>query len=211
MNTVLLPKAILLAGPTGSGKTPLGEWLQDHGLWGRRCHHFDFGANLRAAASGDHREFTPHEVSFIQDVLEKGVLLENESFPLALRILQDFVRARRVRDDDLLIMNGLPRHVGQAEALAPHLQFLAVIDLQCTAEVVSRRLQRNSGGDRVNRSDDGIALVEKKLDIFAERTSPLLDFYSRAGVPLIPIRVEVHTRHSDIANSLSAARFGIGD
>jgi hypothetical protein len=43
--------ALLLLGPTGAGKTPLGDWLEAHGLWGRPCHHFDFGANLRAVVA----------------------------------------------------------------------------------------------------------------------------------------------------------------
>jgi len=54
--------AILLVGPTGAGKTPLGEWLQLHGLWGRRCHHFDFGTNLREVASGNSAGFTAEEI-----------------------------------------------------------------------------------------------------------------------------------------------------
>ena len=43
---------ILLLGPTGSGKTPLGDRLQIRDLWGRRCHHFDFGVRLRDVAYG---------------------------------------------------------------------------------------------------------------------------------------------------------------
>ncbi|MCX7427258.1 MAG: hypothetical protein NTW96_16720 [Planctomycetia bacterium] len=39
--------AMLLLGPTGSGKTPLGDLLERRGLGGRRCVHFDFGAHLR--------------------------------------------------------------------------------------------------------------------------------------------------------------------
>jgi len=40
--------AVLLLGPTGAGKTPLGEMIEARGLWGMSCLHFDFGANLRA-------------------------------------------------------------------------------------------------------------------------------------------------------------------
>ena len=45
-------KAILLLGPTGSGKSPLGDELEANGLNGRRCLHFDFGRRLRRAAEG---------------------------------------------------------------------------------------------------------------------------------------------------------------
>ena len=41
------PSAILLLGPTGSGKTPLGELMERRGFGGRRCRHFDLGDRLR--------------------------------------------------------------------------------------------------------------------------------------------------------------------
>jgi hypothetical protein len=40
-------KAILPLGPTGSGKTPLGDYLEERGLFGRRCVHFDFGEKFK--------------------------------------------------------------------------------------------------------------------------------------------------------------------
>jgi len=195
-------KAVLLVGPTGSGKTPLGEWLEAHGLWGRRCHHFDFGANLRAVASGQVEGFRPEEVLYIQDVVEKGALLENETFHLALRILRSYMIGRRVHADDLLVMNGLPRHVGQAAAIAPCLEFVAIIGLRCDAETVRERLRRNTGGDRGGRTDDAIALVERKMAVFSERTKPLLAFYRERGVPLMPVEVGVNTTPPEVAEFL---------
>jgi hypothetical protein len=50
--------AILLVGPTGSGKTPLGALCEKKGLWQSRVFHFDFGAILRriaAAGPGSNR------------------------------------------------------------------------------------------------------------------------------------------------------------
>ncbi len=196
--TSTLQEAILLVGPTGAGKTPLGEWLELHGLWRRRCHHFDFGANLREVAAGTATGFTAQEVRFIQDVIVKGALLEDENFHLALKILQEFVSERHVQADDLLVMNGLPRHIGQAHAIAQHLRFVAVIDLQCDAETIYARLHRNTGGDRTDRTDDSITLVQHKLGVFAERTKPLLAFYEERGVPLIHVRAGKSTLPSEI-------------
>ena len=189
-------------GPTGSGKTPLGEWLEAHGLWGRRCHHFDFGANLRAVASGQVEGFMPEEALFVRDLIEKGALLENETFHLAQRILQSYMRARRVCPDDLMVMNGLPRHVGQAEGLAPLMEFAAVIDLRCDAETVFQRLHRNTGGDRASRTDDAIALVQQKLAVFADHTKPLLAYYRQQSVPLIPVNVGIYTIPTEVAEFL---------
>ncbi len=43
--------SILLLGPTGVGKSPLGDVIAQHGLFGRLCHQFDFGSELRSAVS----------------------------------------------------------------------------------------------------------------------------------------------------------------
>ncbi len=206
MALVIRQKAVLLLGPTGSGKTPLGDWLQARGLWRRCCHHFDFGSNLRAVAGGQGDGFTAEEICFIRDLVEKGALLENETFHFALRILTEFVTCHQVQPEDLLVMNGLPRHIGQAEAIADFLQFVAIIHLQCNAEVVWERLQRNAGGDRSGRPDDTIALVERKLAVFAERTQPLLTWYHQLGIPLIRIGVGVQTSPPDIESLLEGVK-----
>jgi len=95
-NTYTLPvDAVLLLGPTGAGKSPLGDALEQRGLLGRKCRHLDFGAELRSAVSGGKGSaaYSPEELDFIHGVLERGLLLENEHFPLAKKI-------RSVRQDE---------------------------------------------------------------------------------------------------------------
>ncbi len=197
-------QAILLLGPTGSGKTPLGEWLERHGPTGRHCHHFDFGANLRTVASGTMTEgFTPDEAAFIRDVLEKGALLENETFCLAARILRAFLSRRQPQPGDLLVLNGLPRHAGQAEALEPLLDVVAVVSLECPAAVVRERIRLNAGGDRSMRPDDHEALLEKKLAIFAERTRALTAHYRERGVPALAVPIGAQTQPAEVAERIA--------
>jgi adenylate kinase len=196
--------AILIVGPTGAGKSPLGDWLQREGLFGRRCHHFDFGANLRAAAAGAATGFDEAEIEFIRGVVERGALLENESFGLAVRILKQFAARRAVRSEDLLVMNGLPRHIGQAQALSQLLRFRAIVELQCSPETISARLQLNAGGDRTGRTDDNLGLVQKKLALFGQRTRPLLAYYSERGVPVMPVAVTTGTTPQEIVPNLKA-------
>ncbi len=191
-------RAILLIGPTGSGKTPLGEWLEAHGLPGSRCHHFDFGARLRAVAADPPEDFTPPDVFVVRNVVEKGALLEDATFHLALRILQDFLDVRQPHARDLLILNGLPRHLGQADAISDYVELIAVLHLECDARTVRERLGRNSGGDRAGRTDDSLSLVKQKLAIFAERTRPLLDYYRDRGVPLIAVKIGADTNPAQI-------------
>jgi adenylate kinase len=202
MLSIIPSEAILLVGPTGAGKSPLGDWLQQEGLIGRSCHHFDFGANLRDVAGGIASGFEAAEVRFIRDVLEKGGLLENESFGLAMRILERFIALRAVRHEDLLVMNGLPRHVGQARAIALYLRFLAIIELQCSPDTIRARLQLNAGGDRAERTDDDPGFVRMKLELFEERTRPMLEYYREYGVPIIPVTVTAQTLPQDIVPDL---------
>lgn len=243
--------AVVLLGPTGSGKTPLGELMARQGLWGRRCVHFDFGALLRQIAaqgrkpsegaalpgamsdSGTSGEglatsgrdtvakengrqsfsafFTFQEQEFVRKVLQTGALLEDEHFPLAIKILQWFLVSHGLgfqdvqeqtigsnlpaepgqdsSSDTLIVLNGLPRHVGQAEALSSWLDVQAVVHLECPAEVVLERIRSDVGGDRQGRPDDDPASIRYKLATYAARTEPLIDYYRTRAVPVVRLEV----------------------
>jgi adenylate kinase len=195
-------KAIVLLGPTGIGKSPLGKLLERRGLRGRRCFHFDFGANLRAIAAsleglaaGDRKNdiFSLRERAVILNSLTTGALLEDEDFPIAAKILDRTIGERRVDPEDLLVMNGLPRHAGQARRLEDTISVRAVIALAGTPAVIGKRIRIDAGGDRAGRVDDSLEAIERKLEIFEERTRPLIDFYERREVPIITIAVGAGT------------------
>ena len=186
---------ILLLGPTGSGKSPLGDQIETFGLGNRRFCHFDFGANLRRAASNEESDgtFSDEERSFLQSVLETGALLENDRFPLAERILQRFLEQKCRSGQAEVVLNGLPRHAGQAEAVAEIVHIHTVVALRCSEAVVVARIGTNIGGDRTERCDDSSDEIRRKLAIFAERTDPLVDYYRRAGSTVIhlPVTIEM--------------------
>jgi mutator protein MutT len=175
--------AVLLVGPTGVGKSPLGDSLAHHGLFGRMCHHLDFGAELRLAISNNEQSvnYSYDELNFIHGVLERGLLLENEHFPLAQKIISLFLDRRGFSQKDLLVLNGIPRHVGQARDIEKIGTIHALIVLDCTTEDVYCRIRDNIGGDRTDRADDNRDLIEKKLNIFCERTTPLVEHYQSRG------------------------------
>lgn len=179
--------AILLIGPTGSGKSPLGDLLEQEGLGGRRCLHFDFGGRLRTVADepGPPAGFDQREHSFIREVLDKGLLLENEHFPIAEKIVRHFLCQKRYAAGDLVILNGLPRHRDQAEDMKRLVNFRGLVVLDCSAGDVCERIRENSGGDRTGRDDDQLELVRKKLEIFRARTEPLIDYFSSAGAAVV--------------------------
>ncbi len=184
-------KAVLLVGPTGSGKTPLGQILDGKALLGRRCFHFDFGANLREidSFSGPVEGITREEKRTINGSLESGVLFEDKDLPLALKILRRFISVRGMTPRDILLLNGFPRHRAQAEGIAGIIAVEKVVLLDCPAEVILERIRSDTGGDRGERKDDSMEAVRKRLKIFEARTRPLLDYYEKRGIPVAKIEV----------------------
>jgi len=185
----------LLLGPTGVGKSPLGDLLEEKGLYGKPFLHFDFGRELRAVARGERRDgILPSERVFIQRVLEEGLLLEDEHFYLAVKILQGFLQHKNARGDEILVMNGLPRHRGQALGLEPEIKIPLVVVLEASFEEILERIHRDTGGDRKGRQDDHIELIYRKWLTYKERTRPLVDFYRERGAEVLKLLVGRHTK-----------------
>ena len=196
--------ALLLIGPTGSGKSPLGNHLERFGLFNKKSYHFDFGAELRSvvAQSDTSSLFSAADRSFLRRVLEDGLLLENEHFFLAEKILRRFLEHRSFRSFDLLILNGLPRHIGQLRDVTTLATVHALIVLDCSSDVVACRLESNIGGDRTCRSDDHDHLVRRKLRIFEERTAPLIRHFAEAERPVYRIPVAASTEATAVYEKL---------
>lgn len=197
-------QALLILGPTGSGKTPLGEYLEAKGLNNKRCFHFDFGRELRAVADSNVPPLncTHEDVSYIHKVLREGALLENGTFYIAGNILHTYIEQRGITADDFVVLNGLPRHIGQAEDVDAIISMKRVIFLACSPEAVYERIQLDSGGDRSGRVDDSLADIASKLKIFEERTLSLVHYYHEKKIPVITTDVTVDTTPGDILNKV---------
>lgn len=183
--------SLLLVGPTGSGKSPLGDELERRGFLGRRCVHFDFGANLRAIAAASERAgvLTAPEIESVRTSLATGALFADNDMPMIVKIVERFAEARNLTPDSLLVLNGLPRHRKQAEDLAGVVSVERVIQLEAPAAVIRERIRLDPGGDRSTRIDDGLDAVERRLAVFRERTVPLVSFYRERGVLIVEIPV----------------------
>ena len=194
--------AVLLLGPTGSGKTPLGQLLERRGLWGLRCLHFDFGHELRHSVRQDSLVLSDAERELVARMLRTGALMEDEHFPVALKIFQGFLNSHNADKRTLIILNGLPRHVGQAERMQEVVRMLAVISLECTPETVMQRISVNAGGDRAGRIDDSLAGVKRKLKLFKECTTPLIDYYGARHVGIITVEVGPTSTAADMLDRI---------
>jgi adenylate kinase family enzyme len=203
---VVVFKSILVIGPTGAGKSPLGDYIAETGFRDARCGHFDFGENLRRAAENPQRfpALDDAEVRIIRSVLDTGALLEDHQFPLVEKLFSAFVANIGLCATDWVLLNGMPRHVGQAAAIRRFADIRIVANLVCDEAMVLARIRTNAGGDRTGRNDDDSAAVKKKLAIFRERTLPLLEYYRGiSGVTVTDIPVDLSTRPEKIVQCLS--------
>lgn len=186
----MLIHAVLLLGPTGAGKSPLGLQIEKNGICGLRCFHFDFGHELRSIANFGHipEGFQTKDLSFIRNVLHKGLLLENEDFHIAEKVMLRFFRRKDFRRDDILLLNGLPRHADQAKAMESIVDVRSLIVIECIPGEVHKRIQMNTGRDRAGRADDSCDMISRKLELFHSRTAPLIDYYTNRGCGLLRIQ-----------------------
>jgi hypothetical protein len=174
--------------------------MEAKGLLGRRCLHFDFGAELRAIAAAPQIAvgLAAAEVEVVRRSLGTGALLEDHEFPIALKVLRAFIRGRGVGESDWLILNGLPRHIGQARMMEDVVRVLAVVSLEATPEVVHERILLDTGGDRVERPDDELRAIRQKLVLFRMRTLPLIEYYENREVSVLRITVGIRMTAEDM-------------
>ena len=196
--------AVLILGPTAAGKTPFGEHLEKKRFRDKRCVHFDFGAHLRKVAQegATTKALSDDDVGIIVRALKSGALLENDSFHVASKILVSFAKRRRVKEGDLLIMNGLPRHVGQASDVDAIVNIRTVICMECAPWVIGERIRRDTGGDRSDRIDDTPSEVACKLRVYEKRTIPLIDHYRRKGIEMLTVKVGLDTTPAAMAEQI---------
>ncbi len=174
------PPAILLLGPTGSGKTPQGRLLGAL----PHVHHFDFGAELRGlAAAGEVPGWPPADLALIRRLVETHQLLPEDRFDIAARCLATFMERQGVDPArDVLVLNGLPRHLDQARRIADLVDIRWVVVLEAEPAVVAARVarrQRGEGLDDADRQDDSEAAVARKLAVYHRQTMPLVEHYEQ--------------------------------
>lgn len=194
-------KAFLVLGPTGAGKTPFGDYLEKSGIGDRQCYHFDFGEHLRGAAADPttYPSLLSEELLVIRNVLSNGALLEDHQFGIVEKLFGEFAHQKKISDEDWVLLNGMPRHIGQAERVKRFVDVKVVIYLECKENLVYERIVTDAGGDRTGRIDDDLAAIKNKLRIFKERTMPLVAHYRAVGARVVEVPVGLSTHPRDIA------------
>ena len=178
---------LLFLGPPGAGNgTQAARLCETHGM-----KHLSTGDLLRsevAAGSDLGKE--------AEAVMNRGELVSDA---LVLAIVENQMKA--VGGGGWLL-DGFPRTVPQAEALEPLLADLqqpieAVVLLELDDAVLIERLLGRG------RADDNEAVIRNRLDVYREKTAPLIHFYRDKGLLIsVPAEGSVEAITARIESSL---------
>lgn len=180
-------KLILLGAP-GAGKGSQAKKIAaDYGIA-----HISTGDALRANIKNG-TELGKFAKSFI----DKGELVPDE---VVVGIVAD-----RIKQDDCkngFLLDGFPRTVAQADALAKLTEIDVVIDIDVDFDVIAGRISgrrmckcgesyhistyhsdtcAKCGGKLYQREDDNEETVKSRLNVYSKQTAPLIDYYKKAG------------------------------
>lgn len=164
-------KAVLLFGAPGVGKGTQGKILAEiPGFFHLSCGDIFRSLDIN---SPDGKEIYRYS--------SQGNLVPDE---LTVKVWKRHVDALTVLSsykpyEDLLVLDGIPRSVTQAELLAKHVDVLQIVHLRCTdQESMIHRIRRRA--IRENRADDGSeTVIRRRFQVYEAETAPVLKHYPR--------------------------------
>ena len=184
---------LIFLGPPGAGKGTLAAKAVDI----LKLPHISTGAIFRAAIAAQ----SPLGLK-VKAIIDAGKLVDDET-------TIELVKERLAQEDvqNGYILDGFPRTIPQAEALAQFSTVDKVIDFALPDNLVlerlgGRRVCRNCGynfhavfnkpktegtcdhcsGEIYTREDDKSEAIQKRLEVYRAQTAPLIDFYRSKGI-----------------------------
>lgn len=166
-------QTVLLFGAPGAGKGTQGKILgQIPGFY-----HLSCGEVFRTI------DLTSEIGKTFLHYSSKGELVPDD---VTIRMWKQNMHARTVLADykphaDLLVLDGIPRNVHQAELMENHINVLLVVHLVCRdKEEMIKRLRRRALKE--NRVDDAKEdVIRRRWEIYERETYPVLEHYP-AGI-----------------------------
>jgi adenylate kinase len=161
---------VVIFGPPGSGKgTQSQKIIEKYGYT-----HISTGELLRQEISSG--SDLGHEV---KDIIGGGDLVSDH---LIITVLEK--ELNRLGNVPGIIFDGFPRTINQAQELKKILNARGTaVSVMFSLEVehdelIKRLLARKAVS---GRQDDTMAVIEKRLEVYSERTAPVVEFYREVG------------------------------
>jgi adenylate kinase len=162
---------LVVLGPPGAGKGTQAVKLAEHFACADVATGDIFRANV-AEGTGLGRA--------AQEYMDRGDLVPDE---LVIAMVMD--RLAESDCDGGFVLDGFPRTVNQAEALDRRLGELAqpleaALSFDVNEEELLRRLAGRAAAQ--HRADDVEQTIRYRLEVFAIKTRPLIDYYAHRGL-----------------------------
>lgn len=154
---------LILVGIQGAGKSTQGNLISDK----YKIPYLSSGHIFRQMA----KEKTPWG-RYVKETINSGALMPDEK---TVEIIEEYLgRDEYVRG---YILDGFPRTVNQAEMFANGVDKVIYLDVSD-----KEALWRLSGRvDEEARGDNTIHAIRRRIDLFHEKTMPVLDYYQQHG------------------------------
>lgn len=162
-------QTVLLFGAPGAGKGTQGKILgQIPGFYHLSCGEVFRTLDINSDLGKTFRKYSTRG-ELVPDEVTVKMWAENIHAQTTLSIYKPH--------DDLLILDGIPRNVNQAEQMEKYINVLEVIHLVCKdQDKMIDRLQRRALKE--NRADDAQKdVIMRRWEIYQKETQPVLDFY----------------------------------
>lgn len=167
-------QTILLFGAPGAGKGTQGKILgQIPGFFHLSCGDVFRSMDINSELGKVFRAYSSRGELVPDDVTVK-MWAQNIQAQTVLSIYKP--------QDDLLILDGIPRNVNQAELMEEHISVLKIIHLVCRdKEKMIERLQRRALKE--NRADDAKeAVIRRRWEVYEAETYPVLEHYPKSVI-----------------------------
>ena len=167
---------LVLLGAPGSGKGTQATRLKDH----LQVPHISTGDLLRAeVAAGSTLGLAAREIMARGDLVSDAILLDM----LESRFSRASSSGESCRNG--FILDGYPRNLVQASALGDLLARIGqpidcAVQLDVDSELLVERIAGRAKAE--GRADDNPESVRKRLDIYAQQTAPVVDYYRQHGM-----------------------------
>ena len=162
---------IVLLGAPGSGKGSQAALLVEE----LDLPHISSGELLRSAVKAGTLLGQKAKA-----VMDRGELLSDE-------LMSDLIEERLAQGDTAkgFILDGYPRNLAQAEALDELLERIGQpvaeeLQIDVDIEMIIGRIAKRAAEE--GRSDDTEEVARKRMDVYAEQTAPVVEYYARKGL-----------------------------